>query len=51
MVPVSLATAKYPPTGAASNAASSLVVDAKSSADEEISNEEMVHSIGPCTRN
>ena len=44
MVLVILATTKDPPTGAASNVASSLVGDANSSADEEIWNEEMVHS-------
>ena len=44
MVFVSLPTTKDPLASAASHAASFLMADAKSSDDEEISNEEMVHS-------
>ena len=44
MVIVSLATIEDPPVDAALNAASSPRADAESSDDEEISDEEMVHS-------
>ena len=44
MVLVSLTTTEEPLVGVASNVASSLRADTESSDDEEILNEEMVHS-------
>ena len=44
MVPISLATSEDPLACAASNVVSSLGAETKSNDDEEISNEEMVHS-------
>ena len=44
MVLVNLTTSGDPPAGAIENATSSIGVVAKSSDDEEISDEEMVHS-------